>query len=66
LLTSLVVARRLISLLGILLLLALALTLLCQVYVHHEEAGPYQPDEPVSVRLDTPARQLVKFADRLS
>lgn len=66
LLTPLDVARRVASLIGILVLLALALTLLCQFYVHHDQAGPYEGDEPVSVRLDAPARQDVKFASRLS
>lgn len=60
-------ARRLSSFLGIMILLALALTLLWQVYDHHRQADPYERDaEPISVPLDTSAGQAVKFAYRLS
>jgi hypothetical protein len=43
--------RRLIATFGIVLLLALAVTLLWRVYVHHTHAQPYDSDEPVVVSL---------------
>jgi hypothetical protein len=52
LLTLLGVARRIASLAGILVLIALALTLLWRVYLHHQQADPYDRDEPVTVELD--------------
>lgn len=51
LLTPLGVARRIASLAGIVVLIALALTLLWRVYLHHEQADPYDRDEPVTVEL---------------
>jgi hypothetical protein len=46
------VARRVVSLLGILVLLALAATLLWQVYLHHREADPDEREESSTVRLE--------------
>jgi hypothetical protein len=43
--------RRLLATFGIVALLALALTLLWRVYVHHTHAQPYGSDEPVVVSL---------------
>jgi hypothetical protein len=43
--------RRLLATFGIVALLALALTLLWRVYVHHTHAQPYDRDEPVVVSL---------------
>ena len=54
--------RRLLAFLGIALLLVLAMTLLWQVYLHHQEADPYDRDEPATVRLDVPKESAVKFA----
>ena len=50
LLTPLDVTRRVVSFLGILVLLALAATLLWQVYVHHREADPDEREGSVIVR----------------
>jgi hypothetical protein len=66
LLTPLDVTRRIASLVGILVLIALALTLLWRVYLHHEQADPYERDEPVTVRLDVPASAAVKIAIHVS
>ena len=41
--------RRLLASLGIVAILALAMTLLWRVYVHHTNAEPYGNDEPVVV-----------------
>ena len=43
--------RRLLATIGIVAILALALTLLWRVYVHHTNAEPYDKDEPVVVSL---------------
>ena len=51
LLTPLDVARRIASLAGIIVLIALAVALLWRVYLHHEQADPYDRDEPVTVEL---------------
>ena len=66
LLTPLDVARRIASLAGIVVLIALALVLLWRVYLHHEQAEPYDRDEPVTVELDVRPVTFVKFATRLS
>ena len=48
--------RRFVSLVGIVVLLALAMTLLWRVYQHHTQAEPYRDDEPAMVmRLLVPA-----------
>jgi len=60
------VLRRLASLLGFAILIALAVTLLWRVYLHHQATDPYERDEPVSVRLDAPRPSFVKIAIRLS
>lgn len=49
LLTPADVARRIASLAGIVILIALALTLLWRVYLHHNQADPYQREEAVTV-----------------
>jgi hypothetical protein len=54
--------RRLLAFLGIIVLLVLATTLLWQVYVHHQEADPYDRDEPATVRLDVIKESAVNFA----
>ena len=52
LLNLLDVARRLAALLAFFALIALAVTLLWRVYVHHNQADPYDREEAVTVRLD--------------
>jgi len=47
--------RRLIATFGIVVILALAMTLLWRVYVHHLRARPYDSDEPVIVSLQSRA-----------
>ena len=70
LLTLLDVARRFAALLAFFALIFLALTLLWRVYVHHNQADPYERDEAVTVSLEIlldgrePAH--VKIASRLS
>lgn len=54
--------RRLFAFLGILLVLVLALTLLWQVYLRHQEADPDVRDEPATVRLDVTKESAVIFA----
>jgi hypothetical protein len=66
LLTPLDVTRRIASLAGMVVLIALALTLLWRVYLHHQQADPYDRDEPVTVDLDVHRRSSVKFAKYLS
>jgi len=66
LLKPLDVARRIAALAGIVLLLALALSLLWRVYLHHRQANPYEREEPVTVRLDAPSSTFVKIANDLS
>jgi hypothetical protein len=66
LLTPLDVTRRIAALAGIVVLLGLALVLLWRVYLHHQQADPYDRDEPVTVELDVRDGAHVKFADRLS
>ena len=56
LLTPLNVARRIASLAGIVVLIALALTLLWRVYLHHNQADPYEREEAVTVELLTPSK----------
>lgn len=56
LLTPVDVLRRMASLAGILLLIALALTLLWQVYVHHRQAGPYDREDSVTVETAAPGK----------
>ena len=51
LLTSLDVARRIASLAGIVVLVALALALLWRVYLHHSQADPYEREEPATVEV---------------
>ncbi|HVG23135.1 MAG TPA: hypothetical protein VND45_03185 [Thermoanaerobaculia bacterium] len=58
--------RRIASLAGIIVLLALAVTLLWRVYLHHRQADPYEREAPVTVELDAPATVVVKFANDLS
>ena len=65
LLTPLVVARRIASLAGIVVLLALAATLLWQVYVHHHQADPYDREEPASVEVRRSVVEIRKNCDRL-
>lgn len=65
LLTPLDVARRIASLAGIVVLIALALVLLWRVYLHHEQADPYDRDEPVTVELDVRPVTFVKIANDL-
>ena len=66
LLTPLDVARRIASIAGIIVLLALAMALLWRVYLHHRQADPYTRDEPVTVRGNAPDSAFVKFANELS
>ena len=66
LLTPLDVARRIAALAGIIILIALAVSLLWRVYVHHEQADPYAREEPVTVDLNVPGSTIVKIANRLS
>ena len=56
--------RRTLALLGFLAVLALALTLLWQVFRHHEASERYER-EPDVVWLDAPAESSVKFARAL-
>jgi hypothetical protein len=56
-------ARRLAGMIGFLAVVALALTLLYRVYVHHSQAQPYVDErEGAIVRLDGWAVSCVKFA----
>ena len=41
--------RRIVSILGIIVILALATTLLWRVYAHHTQGEPYQNEEPALV-----------------
>jgi hypothetical protein len=66
LLTLLNVARRIAALFLFFALIALAATLLWRVYVHHEQADPYDREHAVTVSLDTPVSTIVKIANRLS
>ena len=66
LLTPLNVARRIAALAGIVVLLALVLSLLWRVYVHHRQADPYDREAPVTVELNAPDSTSVKFASDLS
>jgi hypothetical protein len=66
LLTPVDVARRIASLAGIVVLIAFALALLWRVYLHHEQADPYDRDEPVTVELDVRGARFVKIANHLS
>ncbi|HUR80319.1 MAG TPA: hypothetical protein VM733_06115 [Thermoanaerobaculia bacterium] len=66
LLTPLDVARRIAALAGIIVLLALALSLLWRVYVHHRQSDPYSREAPVTVELDVSDATSVKFAIDLS
>ena len=61
LLTPLDVARRIASVAGIVILIALALAFLWRVYLHHHQADPYEREEPVTVELDTSFRNSVKI-----
>jgi hypothetical protein len=65
LLTPLDVARRIASVIGIVVLIALALTLLWRVYVHHRQNDPYEREGPVTVSLDEHGSTFVKIADYL-
>ena len=56
LLTPVGVLRRIASLAGIIVLIALALTLLWRVYVHHNQADPYEREEAVTVELRGPSK----------
>ena len=44
--------RRIAAMFGLIIVIALALTLLYRVYLHHTGAEPYVEDEPIVVRLD--------------
>jgi hypothetical protein len=56
-------ARRFAALIGFVAVVALALTLLYRVYVHHSQAQPYVDErEGAIVRLDGRAGGCVKFA----
>lgn len=65
LLTPLDVARRIAALLGFIALIALALTLFWRVYVHHDQADPYDREQAVTVRMDVPGSTFVKITTRL-
>jgi hypothetical protein len=65
LLTPLDVARRIAALVGFLALIALALTLFWRLYVHHDQADPYDREQAVTVRMDAPGSTFVKIATRL-
>lgn len=65
LLTPLDVTRRIAALAGFIIVVALALTLLWRVYLHHLEADPDAREEPVSVRLDVPPATFVKITNVL-
>jgi multisubunit Na+/H+ antiporter MnhC subunit len=52
LLAPLAVARRITALVAFFALIALVLTLLWRVYVHHDQADPYDREEAVTVQLD--------------
>ena len=65
LLNPLDVARRITALLAFFALILLALTLLWRVYVHHNQADPYDREEAVTVSLDVSAASFVKFAGDL-
>ena len=62
LLTPLDVARRISALLAFFALILLALTLLWRVYVHHDQADPYDREEAVTVGLDVRDPAHVKIA----
>jgi len=47
--------RRVLAAVTIVVILALAVTLLWRVYVHHLNAEPYGQDEPVAVSLPSRA-----------
>ena len=65
LLTPLDVARRAAALLAFFALIVLVLTLLWRVYVHHNQADPYDREEAVTVSLDGSDPAHVKIANRL-
>lgn len=65
LLTPLDVARRIAALLLFFALIALAVTLFWRVYLHHDQADPYDRDKAVTVRMDAPGSTNVKIASRL-
>lgn len=57
--------RRLLALLGFILVLALAAALLWRVYLHHERAEPYTEEPTVvqmDIQLDERPADSVKFA----
>ena len=66
LLAPLDVARRIAALFAFIALLALALTLLWRVYVHHSQADPYDREQSVTVRLDGRDTAHVKIANGVS
>jgi hypothetical protein len=51
--------RRLAALLGFIAVLALALTLLYRVYIHHTQAEPYQDDEGTVVRAEVNVANVI-------
>jgi len=56
--------RRLAALLGLVVVIALAVTLLYRVYVHHTRAEPYvEDDDGAIVSMDDSAGSRVKFAN---
>ena len=46
------VTRRILAVFGFFLVIALAVTLLYRVYIHHTQAEPYEDDESAVVRLE--------------
>lgn len=56
------VLRRIASLAGIVVLIALALTLLWRVYLHHHQADPYEREEAVTVELFSRRKSYERFA----
>ena len=55
-------ARRIAALLGFLAVLALALTLLYRVYLHHNASEPYDEENGVVVQVDGSLAPAVKIA----
>lgn len=65
LLTLFDVARRFAAILAFVALLALALTLLWRVHMHHLQTDPYDREDGVTVRLDVPGSTVVNIAAQL-
>ena len=58
------VTRRVVAFIGIVVLLALAATLLWQVYMHHSEGDPFEREEPASVWMDGTGQTGSKICGR--